>query len=157
MRFRGSATAHTFSRLKAPLLDFLRFSSSGAVISTVPTGINDSLTVACWLDIVTCNYSVVVDAGWHGIGGVNDVEPWKDRNLIHFGDYDRISEGSSIRLTPAFSHFWTSPGMRRSATRCRTNFRSHSCDRLSKKLRMSQSGIQFTFFRVIATYNASSA
>src|ERR1041384_2186063 len=36
-------------------------------------------------------------------------------------------------ITPACNHFWISRRMRRSATRCWTNFRSQSCDKLSKK------------------------
>src|SRR5262245_5064209 len=35
--------------------------------------------------------------------------------------------------TPALSHFWTRRRMRLSATRCPTNFKAHSCERLSKE------------------------
>jgi hypothetical protein len=40
---------------------------------------------------------------------------------------------SPSSMTPAFNHFWISRSTRRPATRCWTNFRSHSCDKLSKE------------------------
>src|ERR1700692_4867049 len=44
--------------------------------------------------------------------------------------------------TPAFSHFSMSRTTRRSAIRCSMNFTSHSCEILSKNLRMSKSSTQ---------------
>jgi hypothetical protein len=48
--------------------------------------------------------------------------------------------------TPAFNHFWMSRTTRRWPTRCSTNLTSHPCSRVSKKLWMSASSTQFTFF-----------
>jgi site-specific DNA recombinase len=42
-------------------------------------------------------------------------------------------------ITPALNHFWISPRMRRSATRCSTNLSSQDFDKLSKKPLISAS------------------
>ncbi len=49
--------------------------------------------------------------------------------------------------TPAFNHFRISRSILGSATRCWTNFSSHSWSRLSKNPRMSASSTQFTLLR----------
>jgi len=68
-----------------------------------------------------------------------------------------VSFHSPSSMTPASSHFWINRSIRGSATRCWRNFSSQPRSRLSKNPRISASSTKLTFFRVMATYNASSA